>query len=776
MNCKFLAYVLSQYLWVLILGLTLISTIQFKKPIPTGDIISNSDAPYFDQNQDPIWFLHFTDIHLSSKKGNYPTILERFNYSLSLFSPDHIAITGDIADNYRGNKNPIYYQQMEEDWNLYTQLLTDLDRYFNDNQSIEHSNSTEQNSDYRMTFLKNPLHVAGNHDIFNIYSYDSKRHFAEGILYNKSTNIISSYTFDSNITFVKINPFSFPSATSAIIWWISPEKRIRSEINNFLGKLWQKGANNNIQYQINQNRDSRDKNYKQTIVLCHIPARMWFPTFSTTLSNPTNNVKIYLSGHLHPKKPQILHHGQSIEVVGTPLFRYNQVGLASLDNGHFSYHQMNLSHKKFAILTFPNPDQTRSSLERFDENLERTGIRAVSFSGDMNLSFRIDNGQIQRLKCAKRLKYRKSSSFSEERYNQNIFLCTEKPVLDPSVPIRGKHVFTKLGDWEGNFTFTVGEKIESFNEECYFDEASGSYIACFFLYLVFLLMVLLPLKFVHFADRFDDWLEIDLIKSNNVVVNGNLNWILATVGGFFVVQTRVAKSPLFIRIVLNVALLWSFVFPFCFFKIENNLAVFWLWGFIVGKKSDFMAIPTRFGVFYLTFVLAPVVIVVSGMQHTFSLFSRSGKREVKKGENEMRERLNDANDNKGENLSFGGGCATASNDAMFSSSETEIVGVGPSGVSIADVESLTSFKRKCVVMNIVEVVLYFACFYQCFEYAKELAKDFGDLFGFSSFIFVVIPALLLVMLTVWIVTTSLRIYRHRFDFTVSAVPLGKDQL
>lgn len=124
---------------------------------------------------------------------------------------------------------------MEEDWNLYTQLLTDLEQYFNPNQATNHSDTTEKTQNIKMIFLKNPLHDAGNHDIFDILSYDSKCHFADGILYNKTNNIASGYDFDDNITFIIINLFTlFPSATSTIIWWISPPNKIRSDINNIL--------------------------------------------------------------------------------------------------------------------------------------------------------------------------------------------------------------------------------------------------------------------------------------------------------------------------------------------------------------------------------------------------------------------------------------------------------------------------------------------------------------------------------------------------------------
>lgn len=779
MNCTFLAYILSQYLWVFLLGLCLISTYQFNKPISTGDIISNSNAPYFNNSQDPIWFLHFTDIHLSSKKNNYLTILERFNRSLSIFSPDHIAVTGDIADNYRGDVNPIYYEQMEEDWKLYTQLLTDLDNYFNEYHETKPSNNddTDQEQYYKMSFLKNPLHVAGNHDVFNIKSFNSKKHFANGILYNKSTSVANNVKFNENITFVTINPFSYPEPSTSIIWWISPTRKILSEINNLLQEV-----NENIsQSKTNIHQpDTSQKDegiYHQTIVLGHYPSRMWFPSFSSTLSSSNNNVRIYLCGHRHPTKPRILHHGQAIEVVGTPLFRYNEVGILSSDNGHFSYHQVNLNSEKFAFLTYPNPDSMKSSMERFDEPIDGMEVRAVSFSSEMNLSFQLDGGLTQKLDCNKQLKIPQEGR-SKSRLNDQVFLCTKKLSKSDAKSDTCIHTLTKVGDWDGTVTFTVGDRVNSFEEENYFDEPCGSFIACYFIFYVFLLMVSIPFKFLHFADRFDDWLERSLHHQANADKDGGkLNWILATVGGFFVVESRVARSPLIVRILINLALLWVLVFPFCFFRIEDGIAVYWLWGFIDGTKSSFMATPARFGCLYLIYVVAPFVVVVSGVQHTLALFSSAQKKSngrksgTKKGENELQSKLTE-NDNLALSNESGTVSVGQLNDSMATSSDN-IIGLG---IDLTGVNKLTLFKRGCVVLNALEVLVYFACFYQCYLLNKELAKDFGNLFGYSSFLFTVFPVILFVTLVIWIVSSSLNIYRHRFDFTVSSMPLEKEEL
>ncbi|OHT15018.1 hypothetical protein TRFO_14508 [Tritrichomonas foetus] len=702
MRFRQVAYFLAQYLWVGMLGLCLISTIEFKTPSQTGDISSNPYHPDFDATKEPVWFLHYTDVHLSTTKNNYATILRRFNTSLSLFQPDQIFITGDICDSFGGNKFPRYPNQMEEDWDLYKRLLSELN-------------------------ISNPIHIAGNHDIFNLYSFESERHYANGFIYNESNYLINRVNFNDDLDFITINPFTFPTPSVYLIWWISPSSGMRGEINQELSK----------------------SNTPLSISTSHIPAKLWFPSFSTDL-RASENVRLYLSGHLHPPEPIFFHHGpKTVEIVGTPLFNSNQVGLIAVDNGQFSHHQMKFGKKttsdkdknsnkdnlvdgtfdkdssKFAILTQPIPDYQRSSLERFDEI---NPIRAISFTPGMNLSFRIDEGPVRRLECSP-LKKRPQFEF-----------CTA-----PATHSLGTHTFTKLGDWTGSFNFTVGNTIPSFEEACYFDEPSSSYLACFFTYLVFAVIITLPFNLVHFSDRFDAWLESETIDANtkgantnnlnstnnnnvNTIVsnlnssnnsdsndylnesrcngcgNSNLYWILAVFAGFFVVKMRISRLPFWLRLIAFVSVVWCFVLPYCFFDIEGHTGMFWLWGYIVGGKAIFLQTPARFGTYYLIFVIAPFFIILSSMQ------------------------------------------------------------------------KLISNRLRFMPIMIVDIAIYLSSFYFCYLFAYELSKDFGYFYGISSFAFVVIPAFLFISLVVWLIYSIIYGVKHRYDQKISSVPLSNSDL
>ena len=692
LNRRTFAYLMAQYMWAVFLGLALIGTIQFKIPIKSPTIESkksnlnygnestkSEDNNIFDSNKEPVWFLHFTDIHLSTVKNNYNDILWRFNRSLTLFKPDQIFLTGDICDSWLSTEFPCYFGQMEADWNLYKRLLKELN-------------------------IQNPVHIAGNHDLFNVFNFESKTHYANNLLYNSSTFLINRIPFDDtynindtelkkndqygDLSFLTINPYKFPSPSVYLIWWIAPPNSDRKKIVNEL--------------------DNKDA--PLTIALTHIPARMWFPSLKPDLEN-SHNVRLLLTGHLHPAKPMFLHHGSgTVEVVGTPLFLYEEIGMIVVDNNQFSYHQHKLRDEKFAVLTNPIPDYQRSSLEHFDQVVP---IRAISFTSGMNLSFRIDDGEVQTLKCEKMKNNPKNKDFE---------LCSSNYDYG-----KGKHVFTKLGDWSGSFNFTCDNEIESFEEPCYFDEPCTSYYVCFFIYLVFAILITIPFNFVHFADKFDEWLDseenhhsnnaLDFISSERSPENSNSNqndkirqyyWILATFAGFFVVKARIKRLPLYAQIILFISVFWCFVFPISLFEIEGNKGAFWLWGYIADGKQIFMTAPAEFATFYLVFVITPYLILLSSIQRCFKITFSVDKKKI--------------------------------------------------------------YEFHFNQFLIIDILLYIGSFYGVYLFAYELSKDFGTKYGASSPSFVIIPILLFLLLIICIVHLSILTYKSTLE-KVSVVPL-----
>ena len=73
----------------------------------------------FNSEEQPIIFLHLTDIHLSKSRPSKSDGSLLFLSSILNYEPDFIAMTGDLADNFRGE----YYWhrvgiQNDDDWNI----------------------------------------------------------------------------------------------------------------------------------------------------------------------------------------------------------------------------------------------------------------------------------------------------------------------------------------------------------------------------------------------------------------------------------------------------------------------------------------------------------------------------------------------------------------------------------------------------------------------------------------------------------------------------------
>lgn len=532
MKFRLVSYYFSQYFWLLLLLIPYIPVLVNTRSTYTKKFVSSTN--YFNSSKSPIWFLHITDIHLAKLKPKaYNFVLETVNQSINLFKPKKIINSGDIADNYIKNDFRPYIEQDIQDWDCYKKFLKDLN-------------------------ITDPFHVGGNHDVFKIKSFESEKHFANGILYNKSTMLINRIPYvddDYRIDIITINPYNFPAPELRFTWWIYPKKSQFKKIEKELS----------------------DDNIK--IVVGHHPSMMWSPSFSKYLSK-SNNVRFYLAGHLHTKEYKIKHHKNTIEIVGTPLFRYKKVGLVTIDNDKYGYHSITMDNNRacYSVITNPIPDYQISDLTTFNNITE---IRAISFCDKkQNLIYKINNKE-RELKCNKEL-------------DENIYLCS-----DPIDLTKGKYEI-ELNDEK--FNFTIGETIDSFEEKPYLNESSKSYLVCYLIIVVILIFVTIPFKLFNFTNQIEEY----ICKETN-----ESRWILSILGCFCVIQSRISKSPYYIRFPLFFFVLWILFLPISFFKIEDCISILWSWGLVSNKISTFNFYGQKYSIFYLYYVIVPIILIIS---------------------------------------------------------------------------------------------------------------------------------------------------------------------
>lgn len=472
-----LRFIVSQYLCLVPLGLMWISIYNFPASRYTNEFHSSSSIENMTNNV--TWIMHLTDIHVSKKNGNLQNLSNAIESALGNYYPEQVVITGDMTENISPDADRPFLHQIEADWIQYEDLLKIFTKY-----GI------------------NPIQMAGNHDIFSLNSIDSERNYAKGILYNK-TNFNYEHNYLSNkVLIASFNPYNFPSPTLGLLWFLNPTDN----------KIWQ------IESAIRSN--------DITIAASHNPAYMFYPKLSDTFKK-MENLRMYLCGHLHPKEPVFFHHGNTLEVIGTPLFRYpNKVGIVTMDNNHFVYHQVTVNQTK-ALLTYPVPDYQTSSLESFSRFM---GFRAISFGGqNLNLSIR---GAVEgTLKCDVKLK-------------DQIYLCALSKELQ-----KGHYEIQLVGDWNGSVKFTIGNKISPFVEKVYNVESTTSYIVLHIITCVYCLILVIPFRFSS-------------IKLTNT-------WFSHIFHCVFHIKTIINHSLLIMRIFLIVAALWGIIMPISLYSSDE---------------------------------------------------------------------------------------------------------------------------------------------------------------------------------------------------------------
>ena len=120
-------YLLSQYLWFAAVFLLLLLTIPMHSVSETKDFFTATDVRGWETTSPPHWFLHTTNLHLSSTKRNYDDIFDRLQAAVDIIKPEKLLISGDVTYNCLNTNFRPCRHMIKEDWDLYKKLLEELD-------------------------------------------------------------------------------------------------------------------------------------------------------------------------------------------------------------------------------------------------------------------------------------------------------------------------------------------------------------------------------------------------------------------------------------------------------------------------------------------------------------------------------------------------------------------------------------------------------------------------------------------------------------------------
>jgi predicted MPP superfamily phosphohydrolase len=556
MQLRIIPYLLSQYLWVAILSVPLISLLSYSTKLMTKEFLSqDANAQPWNSSAMPTWLMHATDIHINAiGNESYIKTYSALKKAIDTLNPRKIVFTGDLVDNLNsGSTFRPYTEQKSEEWELYKKLLIELE------------------------LIDNPrlIQVAGNHDFFDILSDDSERHYANGIVYNMSTMIHSRHRLDVDVgtaSILAVNTYETPAPVLRLTWFSTPSQKILDELKKEL--------------------DSNDDTIQ--IVVQHHPVAMVFPSSGASddacyseIIKDTKNVRLILSGHRHPKKPVYRHWGDALEVIGTPFFRMpNRVGLVTIDNRRVVYHDVDLNDTHIAVMTNPTPRYQASGLDVFNENASE--VRALYF-GETPGNLSVSGSVKGKLRC-------------ETKLDEGVWLCS----LPFSLP-SGNHVIHKEGDWSGDVEFAIAKTIPGFEEDFYQKESTISYAFLYAYVTIICVFLTFPIGFSKADSDFNAWIKGKSEKSN---------WLFALFAGFVAVRNRLAKVPAHIKYVLFVASVWPLILPICLFGIEDKPAMFWAWNFVGNGKAITGFQGAKFALCYLYFTVLAVILMGSAIAGT----------------------------------------------------------------------------------------------------------------------------------------------------------------
>jgi hypothetical protein len=535
-------HLIAQYLWLTVISLPALTIIGWDTTQLTSDFFSAKPTSPFHSDEDPVWFMHTTDLSIDARlPTSYSVVYERLHRALTLLRPQKVFVSGGVVSNCEHRSYFQYERQHSEDWNLYEMLISEL--------SVNASD----------VFV-----VAGDSEVFGVESFDSEDNFARRLFGSSEDGYRTQVRRFGKFRVILLNPYDFPTPPYGLVRWASPSLAHRRAIRELLTSV----------------------DDVTTIVLSHHPAMMWTPSFDTSridvmrmMLAAATNTRFFLSGHIDPEFPILMHHGDVLEAVCSPLATFARVGMVTFDNNRAAYHTVELTEETVVILTYPTPLSQISGLDVF--NRRDFSVRALVF-GRENVTLNVHGAVEGRLEKQRILR-------------PNVSLW--------ALPCRGlgygKHRIEMSGDWDGECEFFVGNSLVGFREPNYLHEGNVQNQFLFVWFFAFAAVIAVPVSLRGIGEDFD-----------RVEPEQRRSWLVKGLG-FLVVKRRIRQMPTLFQGVFFAATMWPIALPISFFKSESLLGMVWLYGYLCGWRAFSLAISALAAFCYLGFVITPVALMAS---------------------------------------------------------------------------------------------------------------------------------------------------------------------
>lgn len=518
-NVRIFLYLYSRYVILFVIILIHLFVLLTPDKFHFPETISEKSLS-INRNQKVGFISHITDLHFTPAKEKYNEYVKQMIRNMfDIIKPNVAVISGDINDGRIKKIKISNYKQYEVSWKDFLEVY-------------------EEYKNYSIIFC------AGNHDEINVEGINhSSHHYLKYIhSYNVDSFLINNRVIDfpsGKVSFISFNPYHYPSPPTPYNVFAD----IDDHMFNKLKKASMKSDSVLFNVIVSHNPTMAIKNRRR---------------FESFIGDKDNNIRYYMSGHVHFKHGYYQRIGSAVEVVGTsPRRRGTHVTVISIDNGLSVARPVNLAEKYPHIITIPPPYTQFSPLNHYIPNKFR--VRVAIFNKDRNIS----------LDCYINGTKRGGFVYDTESDGAIIYGCDV--FLED-----GLYILELKGDVSDSCLFVVGKKVHPHTVKGYVDyrRIHRLLVIATTVYMnIFILFVL-----SRFTDSFRDKLE----PIQNYMFGGteDVSFLSQAFMGPIYSLYNISKTLHIIHFKFIIQLSLIFICPLYIRYGDDSIMFCFLWGYI----------------------------------------------------------------------------------------------------------------------------------------------------------------------------------------------------
>ncbi|KAI5515781.1 helicase related family [Trichomonas vaginalis G3] len=496
---------------------------------------------------DPVMFLQLTDVHF------HHLYTERLQHLNKLFKnvinnlrPDVLVISGDVADGNNHNSAISFHKQYEGNWRVIIETIID-------------SKILESDAMF--------IPVPGNHDMYGVYADTNESNRFRRQFFSDSTEF-DFQTYHVNEGNHPINVVCFSPITPPMISApLGLMPYVKSKLLDKIENAYKPGETN--------------------ILINHFPLPLLWSGKNKNKKNIKNISYMYdvmLTGHTHPRNPEITKKESLLHVVSSPGFMTSNVTIISIDNGFSSFHKVDSSNNRQAIITYPI--NTNSITSRVVFSKSDIDVRVVLYGNNSDpLQLKIDDQEPITMNLIKILK-------------ENVSLFSINVSLS-----KGKHTMEVIGANYANEYF-VGDEYEEKSKSSIMGFMNVNLLIGLVVFLcIYTIIRIIPIwKLPTLEDKLNEFQSVLSGEKDK----GSMSVLMQLCLGILDYFTRYRHLSLFGYILMVIMTLWVYVLPLFISGMDQKYGVVFAYGSVVDGDITYFATVFIIWVFYYIFYLMPL--------------------------------------------------------------------------------------------------------------------------------------------------------------------------